>query len=288
VRDLLGLSDADYAKVLSKFEHRAGFDGIYRTTKKNMEKFAVVVEMPRGMSLDSKLVTGGLAGLAGLSALAATGLGVGFRKRGKELEKLQDVNSSLITRHEELVNLKRKQAEAPSLEDGKAKPNFLKKLFKKEEELAAEDVSARIAQVEAGIKRAQKSRLDEIEALRQIYKAGQDNDQIYKVYKDAYNTLERLNGYINSLEDTRIDSLEKQLSLPLIIQFVEQAYQWMNIKASTPDITETTRDGVLSKIRPLGEVLTLINSKPGETENYGTREDLQAAIKGIIEAALSK
>jgi hypothetical protein len=295
VRDLLGLSDADYAKVLSKFEHRAGFDGIYRTTKKNMEKFAVVVEMPRGMSLDSKLVTGGLAGLAGLSALAATGLGVGFRKRGKELKELEKLrpNSRLDTLYKQLINLqKQKESEPVESDDEETPGRSAFNIFRKKpdpERLGK--IQTSIDEAKEEIARAHKSRLLGIDASKQIYKGGEDKRDKEQIYQDAYGTLERLNGYLNNLGDTRNSDIEKRLSLPLINEFVEQAYKWMNIKESTPKITEITRGDAMNQIGALQPVLDLINGKIGDTiegTEYETREQLQAAIRKLIEAKLTK
>lgn len=88
VKDLLGLSERDYEKLRQKFDQTSGYiEGVYKvkpSKAKEVEKFAVVVKMPSGMSVNDKWVKAGLGGLAGLATAAAAGAGLyGYRTRGQ-------------------------------------------------------------------------------------------------------------------------------------------------------------------------------------------------------------
>jgi hypothetical protein len=74
VKDLLGLSEGYYEMLRRKFENMSAglLEGIYKATNDTVAKFAVVVEMPSGMGLNSNLVKGGLGAL-GLTTLLGTG-----------------------------------------------------------------------------------------------------------------------------------------------------------------------------------------------------------------------
>ena len=70
VKDLLGFSDSGYAKIRYKFDDTSGYfmEGIYKAKTDNVPKFAVLVEMPTGMSLKENLLKGGVGAL-GLTTL---------------------------------------------------------------------------------------------------------------------------------------------------------------------------------------------------------------------------
>lgn len=88
VKDLLGLSERDYEKLRQKFDQTSGYiEGVYKvkpSKAKEVEKFAVVVKMPSGMSVNDKWVKAGLGGLAGLATAAAAGATYYGRKRLRE------------------------------------------------------------------------------------------------------------------------------------------------------------------------------------------------------------
>lgn len=93
VKDLLGLSERDYENLRHKFDQRTGYiEGVYKakpSKAKEVEKFAVVVKMPSGMSVNDKWVKAGLGGLAGLATVGA-GLATAYAyKYNKELGNLR-------------------------------------------------------------------------------------------------------------------------------------------------------------------------------------------------------
>jgi hypothetical protein len=88
VKDLLGLSDRDYENLRHKFDQRTGYiEGVYKakpSKASEVEKFAVVVKMPSGMSVNDKWVKAGLGGLAALTTAAAAGATYYGRKKLRE------------------------------------------------------------------------------------------------------------------------------------------------------------------------------------------------------------
>jgi hypothetical protein len=230
VRDLLGLSEEDYAKVLAKFKHQAGFDGIYRAKKKNMEKFAVVVEMPNGMSLNSKLVTGGLGGLAGLATAGLLGYGIN-RKRSNDAILNLDSRAALtkITNMLDEKKEKLKKAEAYVSDHSGATGKFDKFMLNRETN-RKNALTAEIAELERVHSLQLQRRLDEINKYVVEFKVSTDEVKKQQVRDDVLRTARRLNTLVKERVADK-ENFKHQIELDALVR---QLAMFQGIKISKP------------------------------------------------------
>ena len=252
VKDLLGFTDSAYAKIKYKFEDTSGYfmEGIYKAKTDNVPKFAVLVEMPTGISLTENLLKGGVGALGLTTVLGGLGAKYLYDKKqniykGKVdfTEALKVVDGAILDTEKQLKKLSTKQnisdeervtldlltESLKTLQRQQRKYRYrasqerIKKLeeaLKKQRTLPVSD-EAKISDLDSELKN------EKIRSLTVLRSFKQDSEQMLKEYEqvllslvgqlqEAYLTgLKQLAGHLKATQDwdkPQIDKLGSELN----------------------------------------------------------------------------